>query len=222
MQYKLIRSKRKTLTICIKDGEVIVKSPLRISVEHIEKFLEEKSEWVSKKLAEHARKTSVLSDVISGDCVMYHGRQCAVVPSEKHKRIAVADGELLLPIKYATDKSAALRAITAWFKRIAASELEAALAERSAKTGLKYKSFALTNARTKWGSCDGDCDIRLNWRLVMLDANLIDYVLIHELAHTVHHNHGAEFWALVKSFAPDYAATKKRLKTYSVLTTLYR
>ena len=211
MQYKLIRSKRKTLTICIKDGEVIVKSPPRISVEHIEKFLEEKSEWVSKKLAEHARKTSVLSAVISGDCVMYHGRQCAVVPSEKHKRIAVADGELLLPIKYATDKSAALRAITAWFKRIAASELEAA-----------YKSFALTNARTKWGSCDGDCDIRLNWRLVMLDANLIDYVLIHELAHTAHHNHGAEFWALVKSFAPDYAATKKRLKTYSVLTTLYR
>ena len=213
MQYKLIRSKRKTLTICIKDGEVIVKSPPRISVEHIEKFLEEKSEWVSKKLAEHARKTSVLSAVISGDCVMYHGRQCAVVPSEKHKRIAVADGELLLPIKYA---------ITAWFKRIAASELEAALTETSAKTGLKYKSFALTNARTKWGSCDGDCDIRLNWLLVMLDANLIDYVLIHELAHTVHHNHGAEFWALVKSFAPDYAATKKRLKTYSVLTTLYR
>ena len=76
MQYKLIRSKRKTLTICIKDGEVIVKSPPRISVEHIEKFLEEKSEWVSKKLAEHARKTSVLSAVISGDCVKIGRASC--------------------------------------------------------------------------------------------------------------------------------------------------
>ncbi|MDE6402122.1 MAG: M48 family metallopeptidase [Clostridiales bacterium] len=222
MEYKLIRSKRKTLTICITGGEIIVKSPPRISVEHIEKFLNEKSEWISKKLGEYAKKTSALSEVISGDVVLYHGQSHPIVPSDKHKRIAIDDGKLCLPIKYSTDKSSALRAVTAWFKRIAKVELEAALEKMSVETGLKYKSFALTNARTKWGSCDGDCDIRLNWRLVMLDGALVEYVLIHELAHTVHHDHSAQFWALVKSYAPDYSATKKRLKTYSVLTSLYR
>lgn len=222
MDYKLIRSKRKTLTICIANGAVTVKAPMRTSVEHIVKFLNEKSDWIRKKLDEYEKKTDALADVISGASVMYHGQSYAVVPSEKHKRTALCDGKLCLPIKYSTDKQTAARAISAWFKRIAKVELGAALAETSAETGLKYKSFALTNARTKWGSCDGDCDIRLNWRLVMLDDVLTRYVLIHELAHTVHHNHGTEFWRLVKSYAPDYAATKKRLKAFSVLTSLYR
>ena len=115
-----------------------------------------------------------------------------------------------------------MRAVKNWFKRTAADMLAHVLEMYSLSTGLEYTSFALTNAGGKWGSCDGNGNIRLNWRLVMLDDALSGYVAVHELAHTVHHDHSAGFWAEVEKHCPDYKALRKRLKNFSVLTALYR
>lgn len=220
-EYRLERSKRKTLTICITGGEIIVKSPQRTSMEQIERFLAQKAAWIERKLAEYKRKTGVLEGVINGSSAMYHGVFLPIINSDKHKKIAVDENALYMPVKY-IDKQAREKALAAWYKRVAGKELEAALAAVSMATKLKYKSFASTNARTKWGSCDGLGNIRLNWRLVMLDAKLIEYVIVHELSHTEHHDHSPAFWAEVAKHMPDYAAQKKRLKTYSVLTSLFR
>lgn len=219
--YKIVRSNRKTVTICIVGGEVAVKAPLRTSLKHIESFVEQKSAWIQKKLAEYSRKTDILEQALNGESILYNGRFFKIERTDSVKRIALGDGALLLPIKYGLDGSSE-RAIAAWYKRVAAKELPVALAKISAETGLGYKSFATTNARTKWGSCDGNCNVRLNWRLVMLAEPFVRYVIVHELAHTVHHDHSAAFWAVVKKHMPDYADVKKRLKTFSVLTSLYR
>ncbi|MCH5166015.1 MAG: M48 family metallopeptidase [Clostridiales bacterium] len=221
MEYKLVRSKRKTLTISISDGEVTVKAPLRMGIAHIEEFIAQKSAWIQKKLDEYARKTDIMSGVIDGSQAMYHGAFLSVVRSDKHKRIALTQDALFVPAKY-EDKKKADSAIAAWYKRTASVELERELKETAERIGHKYLSFATTNARTKWGSCDGNGNIRLNWRLVMLDDGLRTYVIIHELAHTLHHNHSSAFWNEVKKYFPSYAAAKKRLKTFSVLTSLYR
>lgn len=221
MEYKLIRSKRKSLTISITNGEITVKAPLKTPMSHIEAFIGEKSNWIERKIAEQKRKTDLLSNVIAGECVLYHGAFLKAVSSADHKRIKI-DGEyIFIPEKY-KDRTAADKALTAFLKRLAENELNILLADVSARTGLGYASFALTNARTKWGSCDGKCNIRLNWRLIMLDAELVEYVLIHELAHTVYHDHSKSFWAEVAKFMPRYNTAKKRLKTYSVLTSMYR
>lgn len=220
MEYKLIRSKRKTLTICIVAGEVIVKSPQKTTVEHIEAFLAQKEKWITKKLAEQTNRNVIFSSVIDGTKILYHGALYAVQKSEKHKRITLDGNSLFVPVKY-KDGAETIRAIAAWYKRLAAKELRTALDETSQRTGRSYSTFALTNAKSKWGSCDGKNNIRLNWRLLMLDKELVDYVMIHELAHTVHHNHSAAFWAEVQKHI-NYAPLKKRLKAFAILTTLYR
>ncbi len=222
MKYKLVRMKRKTLTICVKDGEVTVKAPKSMDMEHIENFVASKERWIERKLKEYAAKTDFLSGVVGYEQALYHGSVYRISVSSAVKRIKAEDGALLLPVKYSEDAAAARRAIASWYKREAVKELAERIYEISAATGLKYKSFCLTNARTKWGSCDAECNIRLNWRLIMLDAPLIDYVIVHELSHTVHHDHSAAFWAQVQKFYPDYKAARKRIKTYSVLTPLYR
>ncbi|MBD5132723.1 MAG: M48 family metallopeptidase [Clostridiales bacterium] len=219
MEYKLIRSNRKTLSICITGGEVVVKAPLKTSKEYIEKFLAEKSGWIAKKLAESKRKTDALSTVINGQNILYHGAFYAVEISAERKRTAFDNGKLLLPEKYEGNR---FYAIAQWYKRIAKTELKLLLDECSARIGLKYGEFSLTNAKTKWGSCDGKCNIMLNWRLAMLDSELVEYVLVHELSHTVHHDHSAAFWQEVGKYMPRFKAAKKRLKTYSILTSLYR
>ena len=219
-EYKLVRSKRKTLTITVRDGGVIVKAPMRMTIEHINAFVGEKAGWISKKLSEAEGKNALFARVIDGTAVMMSGELCPIVKTDSCKRIKFEDGKLLVPIKL--DGDAQTRAISSWYRRTAGAYLSHKLEEYSIATGLKYATFATTNAKTKWGSCDGSCNIRLNWRLLMLDDKLVEYVIIHELSHTLHHDHSAAFWAEVEKRCPDYKAARKRLKTHSVLTSLYR
>lgn len=220
MEYKLQRSKRKTLVVSITNGEVIVKAPTRTSVEHIEKFLADKAVWIAKKVNEYNAKTAALVPLMNGTSALYHGKLLPIVPTTTAK--ACVNGSIVyLPVKYDTTEKRD-RALANMYKKIALFELSDKLYKLSAATGLKYTGFALTNARTQWGNCDGKCSIRLNWRLVMLDDELATYVIIHELCHTAFHDHSAQFWALVKKFMPGYKNIKKRLKTFSILTTMYR
>lgn len=220
IEYKLIRSKRKTLSVSVANGAVTVKAPHGTSVSEIEKFLADKGMWISKKLVEQNRRTAYLRDVIDCKAIMYHGRFYPIEASDV-KRTAFDGETLAVPRKY-KDKDAVERAVAVWTKQVAKTELKTALDNLSARTSLPYASFSLTNAKTKWGSCDGSGNIMLNWRLIMLDSPLVAYVIVHELAHTVHHDHGKRFWARVARHMPDYATLRKQLKEFSLLTTLYR
>ncbi|MDE7464497.1 MAG: M48 family metallopeptidase [Clostridiales bacterium] len=221
MNYKLVRMKRKTLTISVSCGEVTVKAPKSYTVERIESFVAQKSAWIEKKLAEHSRRNSILEYALDYSMVMLRGRMCETVVSGEHKRIKFEDGIVYIPTKY-SDSDARKKALAAWYKREATKALSERLQDLSVATALNYSSFCLTNAKSKWGSCDAQCNIRLNWRLIMLTPTLVDYVIIHELSHTVHHDHSGAFWATVGTFYPDFKEARKALKTYSALTTLYR
>ena len=221
IKYTLKRGKRKTLAVSIRDGVVTVKVPRGTTQDDIDRFLAKHAEWIEKKLAEYGAKTDMLKPVTDGQAILYHGVLVPISRAAERGRIKLEGGVLSVPNKYeSAEKEAA--AIAAWYKRLAADELSALLKDYSTRTGLSYNSFDLTNARTKWGSCDGKCNIRLNWRLVMLDGEINEYVIIHELAHTVHHDHSAAFWAEVKKHLPKYAAQRKRLKIFSTVTSLYR
>ena len=74
----------------------------------------------------------------------------------------------------------------------------------------------LSNAKTLWGTCRRDGLIRMNWRLVFLDEALVDYVLAHELAHTVQMNHSTAFWAQVARMCPDYKNLRRQLKQFDL------
>jgi hypothetical protein len=86
------------------------------------------------------------------------------------------------------------------------------LQEIAQKHGFNYKRLAIRNARTRWGSCSYANNINLNMHLIKLDGNLIDYVILHELCHTIEKNHSARFWALVEKHMPDYKERRKKLK----------
>lgn len=220
MEYRLQRSSRKTLAVCVSDGKIIVKAPNRMSIAHIEKFLADKALWIAKKVNEYNAKTAALAPVMNGTSALYHGMALPVVSTTTAK--ACINGSIVyLPVKYDTTEKRD-RAIANMYKKLAQIELADKLFRISAATGLTYESFALTNAKTQWGNCDGKCNIRLNWRLVMLDDELVMYVIIHELCHTAYHDHSSQFWALVQKYLPNYKAAKKRLKAFSVLTTMYR
>jgi predicted metal-dependent hydrolase len=104
-----------------------------------------------------------------------------------------------------------------WYREQARLFLTERLQYFSHLYNFHYSQIRITSARTRWGSCSGRGTISFTWRLVMAPPEIIDYVVLHELAHTVHHNHSPQFWNLVQSMQPDYAAKRKWLKQNSHL-----
>jgi len=84
----------------------------------------------------------------------------------------------------------------------------------SLKMGVKYDSFGISSARKRWGACCRRADIRINWKLTKAQDTVLDYVIVHELAHIKERNHSKRFWALVAQTLPDHKDRRKWLKEY--------
>jgi predicted metal-dependent hydrolase len=107
-------------------------------------------------------------------------------------------------------KAAAERALKKEAQRLLGSRLD----DLAKKNGFNYNQFKVKRLKSRWGSCSSKGDITLNYFLVQLPWDLIDYVIIHELAHTVHHDHSKHFWQLMEKVLPNAKVLRKQIKTY--------
>jgi predicted metal-dependent hydrolase len=214
LEYTLVRTDRKTAAIYIRrDGTVEVRAPKRMALRDIERMLADKKEWIEKHKAEReknteSKKTFALND---GDELLYIGNKYPLV-LDPCAAAASFDGQKF--VSPAIDGTASRDALVRLYIKLAKDELTKRVERYSAVTGLKATSVGITRAKTRWGSCSGRCSVNFSWRVIMADGEAIDYVVIHELAHTVEHNHSARFWALVGSIMPKdcYKSAEARLK----------
>lgn len=86
----------------------------------------------------------------------------------------------------------------------------------AALLGVDYHRITIRDQKTRWGSCSSLGNLNFNWRLSLLPAELLDYVVVHELAHRLEMNHSRRFWAHVARILPDYQERRKRLKEYHI------
>ena len=100
-------------------------------------------------------------------------------------------------------------------KRLRTLALDAFI-ERSvlyaAKMGVAFKKIRLNSAKTRWGSCGPQGNLSFNWRLIQAPTEVLDYVVVHELAHLIERNHSRRFWAKVAQFCPEYKTARKWLR----------
>ena len=102
-----------------------------------------------------------------------------------------------------------------WYRKQALTDFSRRLEILAAKLGVPTPALFLSNARSRWGSCNSRQEIRLNWRLLQAPPHIINYVVAHELAHLKEMNHSAKFWAMVEKIYPDYKTAEKELKVWS-------
>ena len=108
-----------------------------------------------------------------------------------------------------------------WYKKKAKNVLEERLNYICSLIKLKPNAFRISDSKGRWGACNSKGNISFNFRVVMLEPSVIDYVIVHELCHLVEMNHSKRFWDLVYSFLPNAESQKQKIKEYSFLLGLY-
>ena len=213
--YTLKRSgKRRSIGLRIDGRGLTVSMPLRASEIWLHEVLQQRAGWVIDKLEDwqsHAPEKPAWKD---GEIVHYLG-EILTLRIGPYSKTAQQVGEELR-IKDEGSEERIEKRVSAWYREqalplfIERSEHYAKLLEVSPT------SIRLTTARTRWGSCTALGEVRLNVQLVKLPYYLIDYVIVHELAHLREMNHSQAFWRVVGIACPDYKRLRSELKAISL------
>jgi len=209
MNYQIIRSKRKTLSLQInQDAELIIRAPLRLAQKDIQAFVDEKSKWIEKKQQQVKSQFSEKYQFEEGEMFLYLGNNYPLTIARDRSTLAF-NGEAF---ELGADCNEASAIFKGWykqkFKEIALPRID----YFANKNNLTFNDVRLKAQKTLWGSCSNSNNLNFNYLLMMAPMSVIDYVIVHELSHTVHKNHSSDFWGLVKAILPEYKSAKKWLK----------
>ncbi len=216
--YTLTRSARKTISIIVhSNGQVEVRAPLRLPERAIRAFVESKQSWITSKQAQLARQMHTPKQFVPGERFLFLGQPYPLEVSDV-QRPALRLGSAFLLAQAALPR--ARQVFERWYRARAADVLAQRVKIYAAQFGLRVQSIRISSARTRWGSCSSKGTLSFTWRLVMAPLDVIDYVVIHELAHLQVHNHSPAFWSQVEAMLPDYRAHRDWLKKNGHLLTL--
>jgi len=231
--YEFTRGKRQTIGLKVTGEGLSVRAPRWTPVGEVEALLRSKSHWVLDKL-HHARQregelAQARTQWADGAVFDFLGQPVQLVLDPTHAFTQVgavlqplADGAapptsvLRLGLSQKASEAQIRDATQAWLMRQAQVLFAQRLDHFAPQLGVRYKRLRLSSAGTRWGSASVDGSIRLNWRLVHLGLDLIDYVVVHELSHLRHMNHSPQFWDVVASVLPDHAERRLALRRSAV------
>lgn len=213
------RARHMRLTMSARDGLVVV-VPKGFNRRRIPKLLAEKRQWIKRAAAKIEAQRAFLVDESTGKlpetiALSAIGQVWTVdykqTAAQRVSAREYPDCRLLVSGKVA-DTAQCQAALRRWLQRKAHQDLVPWLQRLANDNGFQVSRVLVKSQRTRWGSCSRQNTISLNRNLLLLPQPLAGYVLLHELCHTVHHDHSARFWGLVGEKVPDYRQRKKELK----------
>ncbi len=215
---EIIRSRRKTLVITIDSfGRVIVRAPYHCSEARIFAFLEEKQAWILKQKAKiEGAGIRLPSENLEGFEFFLLGKKHILrLTDEKNIRYDGENAVVYLP------KDGARERLVKWLKENAKRIFTAVTAQKAREMQTEYTSVQVNSARGRWGSCSAKNALHYSFRLIYAPKDVVEYVVIHELAHTKHKNHSKDFWAEVAKYAPDWKRKRNWLKERGALMEVF-
>lgn len=207
MEYKLIKSKRKTIAIEIKHGQLLVRAPKGCSKMRIDAFVNSKSQWINKKILQQNTQIELQNDfTLNYDSkIMFLGQLINVsdIISQSQQESFSNENSTSDYIKNQVKK---------YYKSRAKEYITNMVQKVSAYMDIEPSNVRITSAKTRWGSCNSKGNVNFSWYLMMASEAEIEYVVIHELAHIREMNHSDRFWKIVKTYMPEYKIHKKGLR----------
>ncbi len=211
IEYTLVRSRRKTASIYIeRDGKVSVLVPEKLTARQVDDILESKRKWIYQSLAEwqDLNANRIQRDYVNGEGFLYLGRTYRLkLVSDLSEPLMLKDGYFCL---HATKGSApdADAAFREFYREKGAIRIPPRVGYFQAKMGVKSKSIKIMDLKHRWASCTASGNLNFHWKCMMAPLTIIDYIVVHELAHLIHSNHSAAFWNEVDKVMPDFQERK--------------
>lgn len=196
------QAKRMTLRVSSVDGAARLTLPKRSSVRSAKRFLLEQENW----LRGHMGKTPDRVVIGAGVDISLGGEAFTLV-QHSGARVVLAPGQIFLPGKRPSGK-----ALEGFIKTRARVVITNIAEVDAAALGKRYSKISLRDPRSRWGSCNSEGNLMFSWRLLLAPAEVLRYVVAHEVAHLAEMNHSGAFWAEVAHLMPDYGAARRWLK----------
>lgn len=192
-------------------AEVIVVAPPDCPTRFIDNFVQKHQEWIENSLA---KVRSQRRAVIDPNKVQVFGKtyQKKVTYTAAQQIGIRIVGEEMHVNPVSNTPASVQKTIEQFLKNTAAKYIIPRTHQLADTMGIQFHNISLKNQKTRWGSCSSDGNLNFNWRLVHSPPVIIDYVIIHELAHRKEMNHSAKFWQLVAQFDPEHLKHRGWLK----------
>jgi len=216
VEYTVRRSaRRRSITLTIDERGLRVGAPRQAAQGAIDRQLLRHADWVLKKLAEWSQRRPAPRQWQDGETIMLLGEPLRLTLHPQPRPPGIDGNRLMVGAATSHDAACVEREVTCWLRGRALACFEARAACYVPMLGVAQPPIRLSNARTRWGSCHPAGRIHLNWRLIHFPLPLIDYVVVHELAHLRELNHSASFWRLVAQIVPDHAARRAQIRAHA-------
>ena len=215
LAYTIQRSaKRRKLTITVeRDCSVVVHAPEGISDENIQQVVESKRQWIYEKIG-HPQKYQDLphapgKELVSGESALYLGRQYRIEIVKTGLSEIQFARRFLIP---ATQRGKRAEALREWYISKAKEKIIPRVKHHARELGVDFADVKIVDNRYRWGSCTVNNNVNFNWRLIKAPVFVIDYIIVHELAHLIETNHTPKFRNIVRAQSPTMEKAKVWLK----------
>lgn len=218
--------KRKTLEIRIEPPDNIsVIAPKRASEKDILRMVETKANWIVKKLSElkEIEKLKKNKEYVNGESFMYLGRNYSleiIIDDTVSKPITkLYQGKFYITTN-TRDQDKLKESMKIWYYDKSLEKILERVEHFQSYFSVKPNSIKVKEQKKRWGSCTSKRDILINWRISMAPADVLDYLVVHEMCHMVQMNHSSDFWNLVERIIPDYKSRRDWLRKYGIMLNL--
>ena len=207
---EVIRTNRKkSASVQVVDCQVQVIIPQGLSDARIEQIVREKTSWIRDKLRKQSlMKPKKPKEYVSGEAFAYLGKNYRLKLAQgSSKAVKLTLGKLVVGAD--TDIK---RDLTSWYMQHAEKRLNEKVVRFAQVIGVEPKTVKVKDYKSRWGSCSSFGDISFHWAIIMAPHYIVDYVVVHELCHMIHHNHSPAFWQQVEKVLPNYRDCRGWLK----------
>ena len=221
IEFEVQRSqrRRKTVQITVDGGGVQVTAPVSTPDDELRGIVRKRAAWIMRRSTAETLAAAP-KRFVSGETLPYLGRNVRLLVEHADVRsVSVRFDHWRFRVTVPTGASdsertrSAQHALVAWYRRRAADRLPTSVERWWPRLGHgDWPRVLIRDQRRRWGSCAPDGTLRFNWRAMMLEPALVEYIVVHELAHLSIKNHGPDFWGLVARAMPDAQQRRRRLR----------
>lgn len=223
IEFNIIHRKRKSISIKIEsNGQIIVSAPLRINKEEILQVVKSKSDWIVKNQAEMKKRglNKITREISEGSTFMYLGEEYPLylifdegiknITVELNKESIERQGFIIHANTMDVEKIKI--ALEKWYREETLKIVTKRIDYYADNFKDKVTNIRVKEQKRRWASCTGKNAILFNWRISMARADVLDYIVVHEMCHMDHRNHSKYFWNRVEEIIPNYKEKHDWLK----------